>query len=42
MYQKVFLKSKNIFQNPIDTNDLFISPIDISDHTIPNGNSIML
>ena len=40
---KVFLKSKNIFQkNPIDTNDLFISPIDISDHTIPNGNSIML
>ena len=37
------MKSKNIFQkNPIDTNDLFISPIDISDHTIPNGNSIML
>ena len=41
--KKFFLKSKNIFQkNPIDTNDLFISPIDISDHTIPNGNSIML
>ena len=33
----------SLFQkNPIETNDLFIAPIDISDHTIPNGNSIML
>ena len=23
-------------------NDLFLQPIDITDHTIPNGNSIML
>ena len=36
-------KEKNIFQkNKINSNDLFIRPIDISDHTIPNGNSIML
>tara|TARA_B100001093_G_scaffold454552_1_gene463987 strand:+ start:3035 stop:4750 length:1716 start_codon:yes stop_codon:yes gene_type:complete len=34
---------KNIFQkNKIKINDLFIKPIDVSDHTIPNGNSIML
>jgi len=38
-----YIKEKNIFQkNPINTNDLFFEPIDISDHTIPNGNSVML
>ena len=38
-----FLKDKGIFQkNRKETKDLFFSPIDISDHTIPNGNSIML
>ena len=36
-------KEKSIFQkNRLSTNDLFLKPIDISDHTIPNGNSIML
>ncbi len=41
--EKFYVRSKKIFQkNPIETNDLFIAPIDISDHTIPNGNSIML
>ena len=29
-------------KNPIKENDLFVSPIDISDHNIPNGNSIFL
>ena len=28
--------------DPIEQNDLFVSPIDISDHNIPNGNSIFL
>jgi len=38
-----YIKEKKIFQkNKIKNNDLFISPIDVSDHTIPNGNSIML
>jgi len=38
-----YVKEKKIFQkNKINTNDLFFEPIDISDHTIPNGNSIML
>ena len=38
-----YIKEKKIFQkNKILTNDLFLNPIDISDHTIPNGNSIML
>jgi uncharacterized protein YyaL (SSP411 family) len=41
--EKFFLYKKNIFQkNEILSNDLFMSPIDISDHTIPNGNSVML
>ena len=40
---KFYLKEKNIFQkNPIDNNDIFLKPIDISDNTIPNGNAIML
>ena len=38
-----YLKDKNIFQkNPMDSNDVFFKPIDISDNTIPNGNAIML
>jgi len=38
-----YLKEKSIFQkNRKSSNDLFFNPIDISDHTIPNGNSIML
>ena len=37
------MSDKNIFQkNPKDNNDVFFNPIDISDNTIPNGNSIML
>ena len=37
------MSDKNIFQkNPIDNNDVFFNPVDISDNTIPNGNSIML
>ena len=40
---KFYLKEKNIFQkNPIEKNDIFLKPIDISDNTIPNGNAIML
>jgi uncharacterized protein len=40
---KFYVKEKNIFQkNPLSSNDVFFNPIDISDHTIPNGNSIML
>ena len=40
---KFYIVNKKIFQkNFIETNDLFISPIDIGDHTIQNGNSIML
>ena len=40
---KFFIIDKNIFQkNPKDTDDVFFKPIDIGDHTIPNGNAIML
>ena len=40
---KFYVKEKNIFQkNPLSSNDVFFNPIDISDHTIPNGNSVML
>ena len=40
---KFFLVDKNIFQkNPKDNDDIFFRPIDIGDHTIPNGNAIML
>jgi len=34
--------SKILQKNPTKENDLFVSPIDISDHNIPNGNSIFL
>ena len=38
-----YIKEKKIFQkNKISNNDLFHRPIDIGDHTISNGNSIML
>ena len=40
---KFYIKEKNIFQkNQKDKNDIFLSPIDIADNTIPNGNAIML
>jgi uncharacterized protein len=40
---KFYLKEKNIFQkNKKDNNDIFLTPIDIADNTIPNGNAIML
>ena len=40
---KFYSKSKNIFQKtPLDSDDIFFKPIDISDHTVPNGNAIML
>ncbi len=40
---KFYRKDKNIFQkNELDNNDIFFNPIDVSDHTIPNGNSVML
>ncbi len=38
-----YIGNKDIFQkNSVESNDLFIEPVDISDHTLPNGNSIML
>ena len=40
---KFYIKEKKIFQkNTLSTSDLFYKPIDISDHTISNGNSVML
>ena len=40
---KFYVRKKGIFQkNVILNNELFYEPIDISDHTISNGNSIML
>ena len=40
---KFYLIEKNIFQkNQKDNNDIFFTPIDIGDNTIPNGNAIML
>jgi uncharacterized protein len=41
--ENFYIKEKFIFQkNKMTKNDLFLNPIDISDHTIPNGNPIML
>jgi uncharacterized protein YyaL (SSP411 family) len=38
-----YISEKSIFQkNKKNTNDLFHNPIDISDHTLPNGNGVML
>tara|TARA_B100001093_G_scaffold513444_1_gene585412 strand:+ start:170 stop:1897 length:1728 start_codon:yes stop_codon:yes gene_type:complete len=40
---KFYLSEKDIFQkNQKANNDIFFSPIDIGDNTIPNGNAIML
>ena len=40
---KFFLDEKGVFQkNPKNNNDVFFSPVDIGDNTIPNGNAIML
>ena len=42
-FSKFYIKEKNIFQkNQKNNNDIFFSPIDIGDNTIPNGNAIML
>ena len=35
-------KNKILQKNPINENDIFVSPSDINDHNIPNGNSIFL
>ena len=36
-------RCRNIFQkSPKTNNDVFFSPIDIGDNTIPNGNAMML
>jgi len=35
-------KNKILQKNPIDKNDLFVPPLDLSDSNIPNGNSIFL
>ena len=35
-------KSKLLQKNPIKTNDLFVSPVDLNDNNIPNGNSVYL
>ncbi len=41
--EKFFSSELNIFRkNEKSLDDIFFSPIDISDHTIPNGNAIML
>jgi uncharacterized protein YyaL (SSP411 family) len=38
-----YINEKSIFQkNKLSDNDLFHQPLDITDHTVPNGNSIML
>ena len=42
-FSKFYIKEKFIFQkNQRESNDIFFSPIDISDNTIPNGNAMML
>ena len=41
--EKFFSSELNIFRkNEKSLDDIFFNPIDISDHTIPNGNAIML
>ena len=35
-------KSKLLQKNPIKINDLFVSPVDLNDNNIPNGNSVYL
>ena len=42
-FDKFYLHDKNIFQkSPKNNNDVFFTPIDIGDNTIPNGNAVML
>ena len=42
-FDKFYLHGKNIFQkSPKNNNDVFFTPVDIGDNTIPNGNAIML
>ena len=42
-FDKFYLAEKNIFKkNSLSINDVFFTPIDIGDNTIPNGNAIML
>ena len=36
------IKKEILHKNPLNINDLFVNPIDISDNNIPNGNSIYL
>ena len=41
--EKFYLNEKNIFQkNKRENSDVFFTPIDIGDNTIPNGNALML
>tara|TARA_B100000575_G_scaffold161046_1_gene128735 strand:- start:400 stop:744 length:345 start_codon:yes stop_codon:yes gene_type:complete len=41
--KKFFDKNTKVFQkNEKEKNDIFMNPIDISDNTLPNANSIML
>ncbi len=41
--KEFYIKEKFIFQkNRVTDNDLFCCPVDVSDHTVPNGNSVML
>ena len=42
-FDKFYLADKNIFQKCLKINsDIFFTPVDIGDNTIPNGNAIML
>ncbi len=42
-FDKFYLHDKNIFQkSPKNNNDVFFTPVDIGDNTIPNGNAVML
>ena len=42
-FDKFYLHDKNIFQkSPKSNNDVFFTPVDIGDNTIPNGNAVML
>ena len=42
-FNKFYLHDKNIFQkSPKNNNDVFFTPVDIGDNTIPNGNAVML
>ena len=42
-FDKFYLHDKNIFRkSPKNNNDVFFTPVDIGDNTIPNGNAVML